>query len=154
MVKDSNVFIDFEIIKNSSIEGLREELDTIIKLRNKIYVWSKQYTPSEMRKYCLKTKVDTSEQEKELHKECFQLRNVECLSYNEINEKTGVPIKQIGFYAAVTPDKKWTLDDWIVDYHNKDSSMYQKVDFIVDSNERLVERFRRTGIEGNVIDKI
>lgn len=151
MIKGVNVFIDFEIIKNSPVGELRGELDTIIQLQNKIYLWSKTDLPAEMRMHCLKTVVPVPEDERKLHEECFRLRNIECLTYDEISQKTGVNPRRIGFYAAVNPKKEWTLDDWIVDYYKKDSSIYPKVDFIIDPNPRVVERFKRIGIDGNVI---
>lgn len=153
-IKEVNVFIDFEIIKNSPIEELRQDLDTIIQFRNKIYVWSKIHTPMEMRKYCLKTKVPIPKEEIDLHKECFRLRNIECLSYDEIREKTGVSYRRIGFFAGTDPNKQWNLDDWIADYFKKDTSMYSKVDFIIDPSEKMVKRFEKIGIPGNVIEKL
>lgn len=104
--------------------------------------------------HCLRTIVVLPEDERKLHKECFRLRNIECLSYDEISEKTGVKPRRIGFFAAVNPHKQWTLDDWIVDYYKKDSSVYSKVDFIIDPNSKIVERFSRIGIPGNVIEKL
>lgn len=108
----------------------------------------------EMRAFCLKTKVPIPKEEIELHRECYKLRNVECLSYDEIKERTGVSHRRIGFYAATSPDKTWNLDDWIADYIKKDTSMYSKVDFIIDPNEKIVKRFEKIGIPGNVIDKL
>lgn len=154
MVKGVNVFVDYEIILNSPVEELRKDLDGIIQLQNKIYVWSKAHFPSEMRMHCLKTIVTLPEDERKLHEECFRLRNIECLSYDEISQKTGVKPRRIGFFAAVNPYKNWTLDDWIVDYYKKDSSVYSKVDFIIDPNPKIVERFSRIGIEGNVIEHL
>lgn len=153
-IKELNVFIDFEIIKNSPVEELRQELDTIIQFKNKIFTWSKTKLPVEMRMFCLKKQVPIPKEEVEAHKECFRLRNKECLSYDEIEQKTGVDRRRIGFYAATNPDKQWTLDDWIANYFKKDTSIYSKVDFIIDSNEKLVKRFEKIGIPGNIIDKL
>lgn len=154
MITEANVFIDFSIIKNSQIKELREELDTIIQLRNKIFLWSKVVTPSEMMIYCLSKTVPIDKAEKELHKKCYELRNIECLSYKEIEEKTGVKSRRIGFYSKVDPEKEWKLSDWILDYYKKDSSVYQKVDFIIDRDPKLIERFRKIGIKGNVIENL
>lgn len=154
MVQGVNVFIDYEIILNSPVEELKKDMDTIIALQNKIFVWSKNHLPAEMRMHCLRTEVVLPEDEREKHVECFRLRNIECLSYDEITEKTGVNARMIGFFAAVNPEKKWTLDDWVVDYLKKDSSIYPKVDFIIDPNPRMVERFEKIGIPGNVVDKL
>jgi hypothetical protein len=129
-------------------------MDTIIQLKNKIYVWSKTHLPSEMRMHCLRTVVELPEEERKLHEECFRLRNVECLSYDEISEKTGVNKKHLAFFSAVKPTKQWTLDDWIVDYYKKDSSVYPKVDFIIDPNQKVVDRFAKIGIKGNVLENL
>lgn len=154
MVQGVNVFIDYEIILKSPVEELRKDMDMIIHLQNKIFLWSKTYLPSEMRMHCLRTEVPLPKEEKELHQQCFRLRNIECLSYDEITERTGVNSRRIGFFASVNPLKKWTLDDWIVDYYKKDSSVYPKVDFIIDPNPRVVERFATIGIPGNVIENL
>ena len=152
MVTGANVFIDFEIILKSPTAELMKELDTIIQLQNKIYLWSKTYLPSEMKAKCLRTVMPLPEEERKLHEECFRLRNLECISYDEISKKTGVSPRRIGFFSKVSPKKTWTLDDWIVDYFKKDSSIYPKVDFIIDPNPKVVERFKQIGIPGNVIE--
>jgi len=153
-MKESNIFIDFEIVKDSNLVELREELDKLIQLKNRIYLWSKTKSPIEMRAWCLAQVVTLPEEERIKHEECYNLRHKECLSYQEINEKTGVSTRTIGFYVSVRPDKKWTLDDWIVDYYKKDSSIYPKVDFIIDPDEKIVDRFKRISINGTVIEKL
>jgi len=54
--------------------------------------------------------------------------------------------------------KRWCkengLYDYVWNYEFKDSSIYSKVDFIIDSDAKLVERFRNKGIPGNVIGAI
>jgi hypothetical protein len=147
-----NIFIDFDIIKESNSEKLREELDTLIMLKNRVYVWSKTIPPAQMRQYCKSIKFNF-EEEKELHTKVKKLRR-EKKTYKEIEETTKVPVNKIGFYLATDPNKTWTLDDWILEYHQKDSMIYSKVDFVIDSNARFVDRFQMRGADGNVIERI
>lgn len=54
--------------------------------------------------------------------------------------------------------EKWSADrgiwDYIWDYVPKDSFNYGKVDFIIDPDPKLVEKFKSRGIPGNTVDKI
>jgi hypothetical protein len=154
MITNSNIFIDFQVILDSQKKELKTELDTIIQLQNRIYLWSKKFFPEQMRLHCLKTEMNLDDKEIEIHKECYKLRNVDLLSYQEISDKLGISPKRIGFFSKVSPNKKWTLDDWVIDYFNKDSSVYSKVDFVIDSDPKIVERFAKIGIKGNIINKL
>jgi hypothetical protein len=143
-----NIVIDFSIIQNSNPESLVNELELLIARKNNIYVWSNKYTPEEMRFFCLKIAVNLNEEEK--HKKIIELRKQK-KSFQDISEETGVPIEQISFYLTTRPDKIWTLDDWVLEYLVKDSSVYQKADFVIDPDIRFVERFKARGLDGNVI---
>lgn len=151
MAVGQNIFIDFEIIKKSEPEKLIKELDLLIILKNNIFVWSKTVPPLEMKKYCLSTVVDF--EERELHAKITKLR-AQKKTYKDISDTTGVPISKLGFYLTTNPNKVWSLDDWIKEYHKKDSMMFPKVDFVIDPNERFVHRFQLRGVDGNVVERI
>lgn len=152
MTVDKNIYIDFSIIQKSDPKKLREELEVLIQLRNKIYIWSKVVSPLQMRMFCLGIKYKDITN-KVIHNRIIELRK-EKKTYNEIAQETGVPMKQLSFYLTTSPDKEWTLDDWIMDYHPKDSTMYAKADVVVDPDPKFVERFQFKGIEANCIEKI
>jgi len=105
-----------------------------------------------MRFFCINVKFNLKE-EKELHQKIINLRK-EKKSYKEITDETQVPMWKLSFFLTTSPDKVWTLDDWIMDYHKKDSVMYAKADVVIDPDPRFVERFQFKGIEGNCIEKI
>ena len=153
MASNKNIFVDFEIIINSDQEKLKTELDILIVLKNKVYVWSKEYLPQQMKEYCSKKVIPISKEEFETHLKIRGMR-VQKKSFKEISEATKVPVWKISFYLKNDPDKPWTLDDWIVDYYKKDSSVYSKVDFLIDPNPKLVQRFERIGIPGTIIEKL
>lgn len=128
-----------------------KELDQLIALKNNIYLWSKTITPEQMRLFCLKIRFDL--QEKDTHKKIIDLRKQK-KSFKEISDETNVCIEQIGFYLTSDPNKIWTLDDWIKGYLVKDSSIYQKADFIIDPDPKFVNRFQLKGLDGNVLEKL
>jgi hypothetical protein len=98
----ANVFIDFDIILDSELDRLKEELDLLIAANKYIYVWHKEYTVEWM----------------------------------------AAKAKELG------------IKDYVWGYRTKDSSHYGAVDFIIDQNEKLVNRFSRQGIPGNTIQRI
>jgi hypothetical protein len=147
-----NIFIEYKIIKDSDPQKLREELETLVMLRNLIFVWSKTVDPVQMRTYCLGVKFNDPK-ERELHKTILKMR-AEKKPYKEITEVTGAPLWKISFYLTTKEGKIWTLDDWIKDYHKKDSSIYPKVDFVIDPDAKFVDRFHFAGVDGNCIEKI
>ena len=147
-----NVFIEFSIIKNSNPQKLREELETLVLLKNNVFVWSKIVEPTHMRAHCLGIKFNDPK-EKELHKTIIKMR-AEKKPYKEITEVTGAPLWKISFYLTTKEDKIWTLDDWIKDYYKKDSSIYPKADFVIDPDIKFVDRFHFAGVDGNCIEKI
>lgn len=149
----TNVFIEFEIIKKSNPQILYKELDILLATDKRIYVWSKTISPTEMRKHCLTSLVFLPKDELEIHKKAYNMRT-DGSSYQEIAEETKIPLKQLGWYIRTNPDKQWTIDDWIADYYKKDSSVYSKVDAIIDNDEKIVERFKKKGILGNTIRQI
>lgn len=106
-----------------------------------------------MRSFCLATKITVSEEEIQKHKRAYEMR-YEGMSYQDISEETKIPIKQLGWYISTNPNRQWALDDWIADYYVKDSAVYGKVDAIIDSEERVVEKFKRRGIPGNTLDAL
>jgi len=97
-----NVYIEFDIIRNSNPDALIEEFKMIIGLGRVIIIWSKIYSVEQMIAYCL-------------NKE---------------------------------------LQDYIWDYKIKDSFFYSAVDFIIDNNKKLVDRFIQYGKLGNYIERI
>lgn len=151
MDTNRNIFVDFSIIKNSDPQKLKEELETLVQLKNLVYIWSKTVDPALMRLYCLSIKFDDPK-ERELHRLIQKMRQ-EKKSYKEITEVTETPMWKIGFYLT-TKDKIWTLDDWIKGYFIKDSAIYAKADFIIDPDQKFVDRFHFSGIDGNCIEKI
>lgn len=152
-MKGQNVFIEFEIIKKSNKNKLYKELDVILATGKKVFVWSKLISPIEMRRFCINTHIDIPEDEKIIHKKAYDMRR-EGATYESISEETKIPIKQLGWYLANNPNKSWVLDDWVADYYIKDSSAYQKADIVIDCDEKIIEKFRKNGIPGNVIESI
>ena len=104
-----------------------------------------------MKSYCKTIKYDL--QDKTVHKQIIDLRSQK-KSFKEISEATKVPVEQISFYLTSDINKEWTLDDWIKDYLVKDSSVYQKADFVVDPDPKFVSRFQLKGLDGNVLEKL
>lgn len=104
----TNIMIDFSIIVKSNIDSLTEELDNLIKVGKKIYVWSKEKSVKEMTEYL-----------------------------NNIKSKDG-----------------WKLSTFFVDILNKDSSVFEKADFVVDPDQKVIDRFKRANINGKRLDAI
>lgn len=149
-----NVFIEFQIIKNSPIDSLSKELDILIAAGKRIHLWSKTVSPEDMEKYCKSVKVPVPKEEKELHEKIWKLRHVDRKTFSEISSILKVPISKISYFSRTSPKEGWTLADWIVSYERKDSSIYPKVDFVVDTDPKLVERFRRAGRIANLLTKV
>lgn len=120
-------------------------------MKNNIYLWSKTYTREQMRIFCLGFKLNLDLKEK--CEKILTLRKQK-KPFKEISELTGVPIEQMSFFLTLDPNKVWTLDDWIKGYLEKDSSVYQKADFVIDPDPKFVHRFQSKGIDGNVIEKL
>ena len=59
-----NVFIEFQIIKESIIDSLVEELDVLIAAGKQVHLWSKTVSPAAMQKYCESILVERPEEEK------------------------------------------------------------------------------------------
>lgn len=150
---EGNVFIEFEIIKNSDLQELKTELDKLIGAGHKIYTWSKKITPLEMRRYCVINGINRNKNELNEHKKVLELREKR-KTYKEIAEELNLKEDKVSYYINTQMFDKWVIDDWIVDYYKKDSSVYSKVDFVVDSDPKLVERFEKSGIKGNVLTKL
>lgn len=127
------------------------ELDKLVALKNNIYVWSKTISIVEMRTFCINIKYDLNETE--THLKIIELRKQK-KSFKEISETTGVLLEQISFYLTTDPNKQWTLDDWIKGYFIKDSSIYQKVDFVIDPDPKFVNRFKSKKIDGHILEKL
>lgn len=149
-----NVFIDFEIIEKSNISSLYKELDLLIRAGKKIHLWSKTKSPQLMEKYCNITTVTPLDYNKEIHIQARELRRKNKKTYQEIAAALKIPIKMVGFYAKNDPEKPWKLADWIIGYHAKDSAIYEKVDYLVDCDKRLVDRFIRAGRKATFIEKV
>jgi hypothetical protein len=148
---EKNIFIDFSIIKNSNPEKLKDELEVLVALKNNIFIWSKTVSPKIMKDYCKNIIFDLTD-EKEKHLKIIKMR-AEKKSYKEISDATGVPIKRLGFFLSTSPNKQWTLDDWIKDYYIKDSMIYSKVDFVIDPDPKFVNRFQIRA-DGNLVERI
>jgi len=102
MSEGPNVFIEFNIIQNSSINAVKKELDLLIGYNKLVYLWSKT-----------------------------------------------IPIKEMASWIL-----KNNLQDYIWGYRVKDSTHYSSPDFVIDNDEAFVRRFKRNGIDGNVINKL
>lgn len=149
-----NVFIEFEVIKRSDPNSLYQELDLLIAAGKRIYLWSKNETPEVMEAYARKLEIPIPKKDLEEHKVCWELKNKERLAYQEIADKMGITLKKVSYYVRNNPDRKWTLDDWIMDYYQKDSSVYPRVDILVDNDPKVVERFKRAGRDANLVEKV
>lgn len=148
-----NVFVDFSIIEKSNIQNLVKELDILIACKKYIYVWSKTTPIIMMHKYCASIIVKIDENELNLHKKVRKLKALG-KTYKDIIEETGADKTKIHYYIKVDPNIPLTLDNWIVDYYQKDSSIYDKVDIVIDPDKSFVNRFINRGKEGNVIEYI
>ncbi len=153
-MEEYNVFIDFEIIKRSDPNSLYKELDLLIIAGKRIHLWSKTVTPREIEKYCTNLIITPEEYKKDLHVKAIELRNKNKKTYKEIADELKIDVKMVGFYVKNDPNKSWRLSDWIVGYHTKDSSIYEKVDYLVDNDQKLVDRFKRAGRKATFIEKV
>jgi len=149
-----NVFIEFEVIKNSEVSSLYQELDLLIVAGKRIYLWSKTEAPEVIKAYAKQLEIPIPKKDLEEHKICWELKNKERLAYQEISDKLKIPLKKISYYIRNNPDRKWTLDDWIIDYYQKDSSVYPRVDILVDNDPKIVNRFKRAGREANLVERV
>ena len=153
MIDNKNVFIEFEIIRNSNLQNLITELDILIAAKKCIYLWSKDFTPSYMKQFCKSTIIPVPQDEHILHKKIRQLK-AKGKTYKEISEETGISVKSMSYYLKFTPDDKNLLSGWIIDYYKKDSAIYAKVDILVDNDSKIVNRFIRAGKEAHLVERI
>jgi len=61
------------------------------------------------------------------------------------------------FYSLVEMATKiieLNLQDYIWDYKQKDACYYSSIDFIIDNDKKLVDRFTRNGKKGNYVERI
>jgi hypothetical protein len=149
-----NVFLEFQIVKDSDPLLLSKELDILIARGKKIHVWSKTVSEKEMKHFCTSIILPTSKEEDHLHKTIFVLRHKEKKTYKEIADRLGIPVERVGYFTKADPLRKWKLDDWIISYQVKESTVYDKVDYLVDNDEKFVERFKRAGRQATFIRKI
>jgi len=149
-----NVFIDFEIIEKSNLDSLYKELDLLIIAGKRIHLWSKTKTPQYMEKHCTDIVITPTEYNKEIHIKARELRRKNKKTYQEIADLLKTTTKMVGFYVKNDPEKPWKLSDWIVGYYVKDSSIYEKVDYLVDCDQKLVDRFKRAGRNATFIEKV
>lgn len=149
-----NVFIEFQIIKDSQPDLLSKEFDILIASGKRIHVWSKTEPEEIMKKFCSGIVIETPESERELHKKIFILRHKERKTFAEISNLLNVPIDKVSYFSKADPLREWTLDNWIWSYERKDPMFYSKVDYLVDSDEKLVQRFKRAGRKANLIKKV
>jgi len=107
-----------------------------------------------MKSYCQRLVITMPKPEIEKHKECRRLKFQGSKTYKEISETLNIPISKVGFYINNSPDRVWTIDDWVVDYYKKDSSVYPKVDIVVDPSQTIVDKFKRSEKEAYRVEKI
>lgn len=151
---DLNIFIDFQIIKDSRIDSLSKELDILIAAGKQIHVWSKTVPPIQMAKYCKSVKINTPAAELDIHTKVWNLRHKERKTLGDIATVLNIPVNKVSYYSKVSPNRTWCLSDWIVSYENKDSNIYPKVDILVDNDNKLVERFKRAGRKAHLVAKV
>lgn len=152
-MNDINIFIEFEIIKNSNILELKDEFDKLIAGGKKIYIWSKIYQPQQIREYCQNIKIKRSSKEINDHSRSIELRK-QNKSYSSIAEELNIDVNKVSYYLNTTLFEAWKLDDWITNYYTKDSAVYSKVDIVVDNDQKVVNRFKRTGHKATLINKL
>lgn len=148
-----NVFIDFKIIEQSDKLKLAEELDVLLRANKKIFVWSKEKTPLEMRKYCTSIKIPVKKEEIEVHKKVKELRSKK-KTYETIAKELNIEPSIIGYYVNTPVVESNSLDEWIIDYYEKDPCFYDKADIILDPDSNRVRRFTTFGRNAIYIEKI
>ena len=148
-----NVFIDFQVIKNSDKVKLSKELDVLLRAGKKIYIWSKTTTPLEMKVYCSSVKIPISKEEIEIHKKAKELRKKNKL-FKDIADELKIEIGMVGYYINTPIVESVSLDDWILDYYHKDSTVYEKADIVVEPDPNTARRFTIGGYITNFIEKI
>lgn len=153
-ITGQNVFIEFQIVKNSNPISLTKELDILIARGKKIYVWSKTVPVEEMEKYCSSIIIPTPEDEKLIHWKVYILRYKHKKTYKEISDLLNIPISKVSYYAQANPNREWKLNDWIAGYHVKDNTLYDKVDYLVDCDESIVNRFKKAGRPATLIKEV
>jgi len=62
--------------------------------------------------------------------------------------------KTVSIADMINFSVKNNLSEYIWDYKSKDSFFYSSVDFIIDNNKKLVDRFIKNGKLGNYIERI
>lgn len=120
----------------------------------KIHLWSKTVSPQLLEKFCQAVVIKPSDYNPDLHAQVRELRDKQKKTYQEISTQLKIETKDIGYYLKTDPNKPWRLSDWIVGYHVKDSAVYEKIDFLVDNDPRLVEKFTRAGRKATLIEKV
>jgi len=149
-----NVFIDFSIIQKSNPSSLYKELDLLIRIGKSIHIWSKSTSIKEMKEYCKTLKIAPEDYDATIHAKVFVLRHKDKRSYQSIADELGIKLDLVSFYVNSDPTKPWVLDDWIVDYHFKDSSIYEKIDILIDNDQNLVQRFKRANRSANYVENV
>ena len=149
----TNIFLEFKIIQDSNPVKLANEIDILIAYGKKVYSWSKAITPKQQALFCSQKVIPRSAEDKEKHKKIKELRDSGA-SYDEISRELNVNAREIGFFLKRDVRKEWTLKDYILDYYKKDSAIYPKVDVIIDPDPSLVERFKKIGIHGHVLERV
>jgi hypothetical protein len=154
VMDEINVFIEFDIIQKSNPTNLYKELDLLIVAGKQIHLWSKTKSPAEMEKYCLTKEIFPEEYDKNIHRKAWDMRRKESKTYQDIADTLKTTVKLVSFYIKTDPDLNWRLADWIVGYHKKDSSVYDKIDYLVDNDLKLVQKFKRFKRSANYVEKI
>ena len=150
----TNVFIDFQIILQSEINKLSKELDVLLAGGKKIYLWSKTASVQEMKEYCKHIRTPVDKKTKKLHQKSFLMRHQDKKTLADIAKKLDLTLSQVSYFIHNNPLHEWVLDDWIESYLYKDSSLYSKVDYLVDCNKKLVDKFKKAGREATLIERL
>lgn len=107
-----------------------------------------------MKEYCKTLKIAPEDYDATIHAKVFVLRHKDKRSYQSIADELGIKLDLVSFYVNSDPTKPWVLDDWIVDYHFKDSSIYEKIDILIDNDQNLVQRFKRANRSANYVENV
>lgn len=148
-----NMFLDYSIILNSNPKNILIELDKLIINGYELFLWSKEYSPEDMKYFCHTTKIPVN-QVQQLEHELVKYYRSERKSYQEISELLKISISKISYYANTEIFKFWYLNDWFKGYFKKDSTNYQKADFICDPDPKFVKKFTDQGIQGLILKTI
>ena len=130
-----NIYIEFDIVKNSDVKSLITEFQYMIGLGKIIIIWSKFYSIKEMLDYCSTLKIEIVEKiEETIHND------------SDSDSSTNIITKEI--------KKTVSLAEYIWDYKLKDSFLYADIDILVDNDIKLVNLFQKYNKIANYVERI